>query len=273
MGILEAILLGVIQGLTEFLPVSSSGHLVLTQILLSRAGFNLPAPNAPEMIAFDLIVHVGTLVSIFAVFLPEARRFASGLVRREPMTWKFALLGAAATVVTAAVAFPVKDIIEDQFARPAVVGVCWIVTGVLLYLTTRVRPGDRGIARFGFGHAVAIGLMQAVAVLPGVSRSGSTISAALLLGLDRQLAARFSFFLAVPVILGGAAGEMKDLLDAGLRPDWIVLGTGFVTAAVVGYAGLTWLLVVIRRFKLNWFAYYCWAIAAATLIAVSAGWL
>lgn len=273
MGILEAIVLGIVQGLTEFLPVSSSGHLVIAQTLLERGGAGLPKPDSPEMIAFDLIVHVGTLVSIFAVFFPEAQRFAAGLVRRDRMTWKFALLGVVGTIVTAAVVFPVKDLVEEQFARPAVVGACWIVTGILLFATTRVKPGDRRIEGFSFPRAIGIGLVQAVAVLPGISRSGSTISMALLLGLDRQLAARFSFFLAVPIILVGAAGKMKDLLDEGYRPDWTVLGVGFVTAAVVGYLGLVWLLAAIRRLKLNWFAYYCWAIAAVTLGAVAAGWL
>jgi undecaprenyl-diphosphatase len=273
MGIFEAILLGVIQGLTEFLPVSSDGHLAMAQILLERAGFGLPSPDSAEMLMYDLVVHVGTLTSIFVVFRRDAWRFAAGLLARDRMTWKFALLGAAGTVATAAVAYPVKDIVQEQFARPAVVGVCWIVTGAFLFAATRVRVGRRGIGGFGFGHAILIGLMQAAAIRPGLSRSGTTISTALLLGLERQLAARFSFFLAVPAILGATAGETRDLLAEGLQPDWVPLGVGCVTAAVVGFVGLSCLLEVIRRLKLNWFAYYCWAVAALTLAAVAGGWL
>lgn len=273
MTLFQSVFLGIVQGLTEFLPVSSSGHLAVLQRVFQRFGEDMPDPSSPELIAFDLVVHLGTLVSIFAVFGREGGGFIGNLLKGERSAWRFALLGALATVVTVAIAFPCKDFIEAQFNRPAVVAVGWIITGVLLLLACRVRSTDRDISRFAVWMAVVIGAMQALAVMPGVSRSGATIAAALMLGLQRRLSAQFSFFIAIPAIVGAAVLKLKDLQDHAVHPDWPVLAIGFLTAAVVGYLGLAFLLVQVRKLKLQMFSYYCWTIAAITLVAVAAGWI
>lgn len=271
MTVIQAILLGIVQGLTEFLPVSSSGHLAIGQRILARFGTALPQGNAPSMIAFDLVVHVGTLLPILVVFRRDIRDFVLGVVRLNRYAWRFGLLGAVATLVTGALAFPVKDRITALFAQPLVIAGCWVVTGIILVLCERVPVRRKGLRQFTFLMAGIIGIAQALATLPGISRSGTTIAVALLLGLRRRRAAHFSFLLAFPAILAGAAGEFKDLLEEEVTLEILPLAVGFVTSAVVGWVALRWLLSFLRRARLSLFAYYVWILAAVVLLGTLTG--
>jgi len=271
----HAIVLGVVQGLTEFLPVSSSGHLAVGQMLLQALGSPLPDPDAPSMIAFDLVVHVATLASIVAVLRRELATFVVQLLRLARPAWRFALLGGLATVVTFAVAYPFKDVIEAQFNSRLVIAACWVVTGIVLMLSDRAGRGRRGLGQFAWWIAVLIGLAQAAAVMPGISRSGATIAAAVLLGLRRRWAIWFSLLLAFPAIGGGAALHFRELLAGPaaqteqLAAMWPMLAIGGAAAAIVGYLALQMLVAAARRARLGWFSYYVWALA----IAVTVWWL
>jgi len=261
----QAIVLGLVQGLTEFLPVSSSGHLGVGQAILRRLDAAVWRADAPEMIAFDLAVHLGTLVPIVIVFRRELAGLGRGLVHRSRHAWRFVLLGALATAATFAMAAPVRRTVEDQFGRPLVISLCWLATAAVLIAAEKVPRPRRGLRRFTWPMALAIGATQAVATLPGISRSGSTIGVAMLLGLRRRWAARFSFLLAFPAILGASAGEAWRLgRELNYRPDWAMLGLGLAVAALTGWAALLWLLAAIRRAKLHYFGWYCAAVAALT---------
>ncbi len=267
----QAILLGIVQGFTEFLPISSSGHLAVGQAILGKFDAALPSPDEPTMIAFDLAVHLGTLIPIAIVFRREFARFLRGLRGGSPYAWRFLLLGVLATAVSAVLVYPVKEAVERQFARPLAISCCWLVTaGVLIAAETRRCP-KRGIRSFTWPMATGIGLVQAVATLPGVSRSGSTIAMAMILGLRKRWAVQFSFLLACPAILGASAGEAYRLHKLGYCPQWVVLGLGMIVAAAAGWLALLWLLAALKRTKLHYFGWYCVAIAAVTIALVAVG--
>lgn len=267
---LEAASLGAIQGLTEFLPISSSGHLVIFQHLLGM--------REPEL-TFDIMVHAGTLGAITVVFLQE---IATLLRRGLPGVWRQAAhrqiwLGGPwspermvmwiiiASIPTAIIGVAGKDTFEVWFGSPTVVGAMLIATGVLLFLTRHTARRQHGRPGMHGWQALGIGAVQGIAVIPGISRSGSTISAGLLLGVERQLAATFSFLASVPATVGAVAVALPDLASA--QPaEWTACGIGTLIAFGTGYISLRWLLGVIRRGKLHRFAYYCWAAGALALI-------
>jgi undecaprenyl-diphosphatase len=253
-----AALLGLVQGLTEFLPVSSSGHLVLAQHLL---GFTEP------QLLFDVSVHVGTLAAVVVVFRADLWSMVKGLWDRGPQGRRGRrLLGlvAAGTLPAAAAGILLKDLFESLFAIPAAVGGALILTGCLLMATRYAPPASRSLERTGPGRALAVGVGQALAITPGVSRSGATIAFGLFLGLDRDLAARFSFVLSVPAILGALALQLAEV-DTASPPPLAPLLVGAAAAAASGYAALKLLLKVVRGGRLHWFAWYCWALGLAAL--------
>lgn len=267
----KAILLGAIQGVTEFLPVSSSGHLVITQNLLDLD------PSSPQMLLFDVATHFATLLAVVFVFRGEIKSFARRLARERshlPLAKHFAhrvlALTLFAAFATAAIALPLKDKFESAVEHTWIVGTALLVTGVLLALLKIAGRGHTGWRAFPWWSAVLVGVAQAIAVLPGISRSGATICVARYLGVRREWAAQFSFLIAAPVIFGATLLKLLETLKlpAGALPSdvWSPVLTGSAVALVVGVLALKLLLGAIRRAKLHWFALYCWAIGAAVLL-------
>lgn len=270
---IHAIALGAVQGLTEFLPVSSSGHLVLFQRLFGMKEAEL---------FFDISVHMGTLGAVIIFFRKEISSLLSSLIqagrrmmRREitlKTAWnepelKLALLIVLASVPTAVIGLLFHQISDRLFSSVALVGVTLIVTGILLWGTRRIDSRGRGIPGFTSSNAFAIGVVQGLAILPGISRSGSTIAAGLYLGLERGVAARFSFLLSIPAIIGAQLLSLKDT-GSSLPPVHVTL-MGTLTAFIVGYFSLAMLMYVVNRGRIYLFAPYCWLAGG---IALAAGW-
>jgi undecaprenyl-diphosphatase len=266
----EAIILGAIQGLTEFLPVSSSGHLVLFQ--------NLFGLNEPELL-FDICLHVGTLVAVLVVFYRDILDILTALVRipgrmtsaggfwrlcqTDPAV-RMAFLIVVGSIPTAVIGLLFKNITDRLFGSTAIVGAMLLVTGTLLWLTRRIQSSGRPIGRTTAKDALIIGIVQGLAILPGISRSGSTIATALFLGVDRKLAGRYSFLLSIPAIVGA----LLLGLDAPELATTIPLTTiiaGSLVSAVVGWLALIVLLRVVDRGQLHRFAPYCWLVGLITL--------
>ena len=252
MDLLQAIVLGIVQGLTEFLPVSSSGHLVLVPSVL---GWDDPG------LAFDILLHAGTLVAVFIYFRRDLTRMCLALFTHDPdltVERRLAWLVIAGTIPTVGVALLFDETFERLFMAPGPVGAFLCVTAVVLIVSERLSRRTRhDPSTLSVGQALFIGLAQGAAVLPGISRSGVTIAAGLGTGLDRGQAARFSFLLSVPIIL---AATLKTLLDAfggsaalpGLLPSLL----GFTSAGVTGYLAITGLLAYLRSRSLYVFAAY-----------------
>jgi len=269
---LQAVSLGVVQGLTEFLPISSSGHLVLLQTL-----FGLTEPE----LLFDIGVHVGTLVAVLIYFRSDLMRLVSAAAHfpiqcaRGQTTLKTSyenntdirliLLIIAGTIPTVACGLSLKPFAQRIFSSPLLTGIMLLVTGTLLWATRRIKTGGRGVRRFPLKSALMIGLVQGMAIFPGISRSGSTIAAGLFGGLDRETAARYSFLLAIPAILGAALLQLGDL-GGQHTPGRDILLIGAGTAAVVGYGALRLLVYIVNRGQLHLFAPYCWIIGTITII-------
>ena len=275
----QAILLGVVQGLTEFLPVSSSGHLVLAQQAMGDS-FRF----ADTAVVFDLVLHAGTLLPvlwfyrgdllrILAAFLPGARRQQQDASQTESTVEttnpvrdrQLAYAVVVGTIPTALMGLLLKDLFESLFHSVAAVCTALLVTGGLL-LSTRFtgRTGDAtakpGAVAITLPKALLIGLMQGLAITPGISRSGSTIATALLLGVPRAEAARFSFLLSVPAICGAIVLMLKDGAALDGTPT-VMLVAGFVAAMVVGYLALVMLVALVKQGGLHRFAYYVWPAA------------
>jgi undecaprenyl-diphosphatase len=272
LGYFEAILLGVIQGLTEFLPISSSGHLALTQRWLELQ------PDSPTMLLFDVLVHLGTLAAVLIVFAAPALRFAGRLVRECGSSWtgnrhgwRIVGLAIAATIPTAVIGLVFQDWFESSFGSSVSIGVCLIITGFLLAMLGVVGRGRRGWARFGWAEGVLIGVAQALAILPGISRSGATICMGSYMGWRREWAAQFSFLIAVPAICGGTLLKVLDTfaLPAGQLSQipWGPLITGSFVSLFVGVIALKLLLSAVRRAKLHYFAPYCWVVGVVVLVS------
>jgi len=269
----EAILLGIIQGLTEFLPVSSSGHLVLFQQLFGLKEAEL---------FFDVCVHLGTLLAVIVVFHREIQNIIAALwglislagqketilqqVESDP-NLKMALLIVIGSIPTAVLGLMFHGIADQLFSSSFFTGLMLMVTGLLLWLTRRAKTGDRGTHIEGFSRTKAfiIGIVQGLAIIPGISRSGSTISIGLLLGIDRETAARYSFLLSIPAIVGAGALSLKDGLsqtDLTIRLSLL----GAAAAALVGYGALRVLLSVVKKGRLYMFAPYCWLVGILAIL-------
>lgn len=266
----QAVLLGIVQGLTEFLPISSSGHLVLLQNLL---GF-----REPELL-LDICLHLGTLAAVLVVFrrdirdilatlvhLPRRTRSAGGflpLLREDPQA-RLCLLIVIGSIPTALLGVLFRQFADRIFANVALVGSMLLVTAGLLWFTRRAKPAKRPLKRMRIRDALCIGLAQGMAILPGVSRSGATIATALYLGLERKLAGRFSFLLSIPAIVGALLLEIKSSeLQASATAPGIALGTA--AAALSGYFALLALLRLVEKGKIQYFAPYCALLGGAAL--------
>lgn len=262
MSIPEALVLGIVQGLTEFLPVSSSGHLVVGQALL---GIELPG------VAFEVAVHFATLVSVLVAYRRRVGALMRGSVRLDLRTWRYLGLIAVANIPAAAVYFLLGDVVETAFETPAAAGMAFLVTGGVLWSargavrrgTPDVRgpfPGARGL-----GVAMLIGVAQAFALFPGISRSGSTVVAALWLGVESDDAAEFSFLMSVPAILGAALIQLVDGRAAASALGAAPLVFGAVAAAATGLVAIRIFLAALRARSFHRFALYPWVLGVLFL--------
>lgn len=280
LGYLDSILLGVLQGLTEFLPISSSAHLALTQ-----RWFGLD-PDTPALLLFDVLVHIGTLIAVLIVFRRPIARFAQAVVRnlqntpstrppqphlaRGKAASRILWLTVVASVPTAVIGLAFKDMFESAFDKPIWIGICLLITGFMLAGLAWLPRGRRGWRDFRWWQAALVGVAQAGAILPGISRSGATISAASYLGLRRRWAAEFSFLIAAPAIVGGTLLKLGDTLALPSEQfdviPWGPLVLGSLASLVVGVMALELLLAAVRRAKLHYFAPYCWALGLIVLL-------
>ena len=264
-------ILGFLQGVTEFLPVSSSGHLVVYQQLFGLSGPGGPGGPAETRLLFEVMVHLGTLIAVLVVFRSDIAALATGALRaatghaggdKGPL--RLLLLLVVGSVPAAVFGLGWKDELEHLFSAPLYVGFAFLLTGTVLWLSRYPGRPVRDLGRTTWIDALLIGLGQALALVPGVSRSGTTISVALLLGLDRRLAARYSFLLAVPAILGAVVVQAGDA--GGIPADqWTAVAAGTIMAAVSGYVALKLLLRIVVAGNLSRFSYYCWGIGLLTL--------
>ena len=247
----DAFLLGIVQGATEFLPVSSSGHLVIVQSLLS---VNV------EGVAFEVIVHLGTLVSILLVYFSRINELTVGVLRNDRRSLSYAGLLFVATIPAGLIGILAKEPIELLFDAPAVPGIALLVTGVVLW-SSRSAIGRQRVTRPTLTAAFLIGVAQACALIPGISRSGATVVAAMWLGMEAREAAAFSFLMAVPVIAGATMLQIPDLVGPGQEGLSIsLLAISGITAGVTGVLAIRTFVGVLARRSFHFFAPYCWTV-------------
>lgn len=247
---MKYIALGIIQGLTEFLPVSSSGHLVIFQSFF----------QVPHSIAFDVIVHLATALAVIVYFWRDILELFTS---KRKMLW----LIAVGTVLTGIIGLGFKDFFESLFSSVLAVGGFLILTGVVIILGEWLGKGKRGLKEMNIWDAVIIGLAQGCAIAPGLSRSGTTISASLGRNLDRTLAARFSFLLSVPAILGAGVVQSKTIIKAGTIGIGVwPLVLGFIAAAISGWIAIKIFMNIIQRMSIRVFAYYCFGLGTVVLL-------
>lgn len=259
MSLLEAIILGIIQGLTEFLPVSSSGHLELVKTI---QGQELSGGSSMMM---TVVLHFATALSTVVVFRKDILKIFKGLLQfklNDDFLFSVKIILSMIPAVIVGVLY--DDIIESFFGgQVLLVGLMLIVTGLLLFLADRAKNTVKDVSTI---NAVIIGLAQAIAILPGISRSGATISTSVLLGVDREKAARFSFLMVVPLIFGKMA---KDLFSSEFTTDDVsmtVISAGFIAAFITGIIACTWMISLVKKSKLSYFSYYCFVVG---LVAIS----
>jgi len=250
---LDAIVLGILQGLTEFLPISSSGHLVLAEEILK-----VKQPG----VSFELLLHLGTLLAVFIFFRARIMQLIRALfdssMKRERAVIGYLIIG---TVPAGLVGVLFEDFFDRAFSNPAMTAAMLIVTGLFLLSTRFVAKRANHVQ---LPTAIIMGLGQACAIMPGISRSGSTIVAGMLSGVDPSEAAEFSFLLAIPAILGAVVLKMKEManIDPALMGQYAV---GAIASFIFGLAAVYLLLAIIRKGKLDYFAYYCFAVGAVGL--------
>lgn len=250
MDIIDAIILGIIQGLTEFLPVSSSGHLELGKAILG-------ANSIPEeSLLFTVVLHFATALSTIVIFRKDVLEIIKGIFQfKWNEEFQFAVKIVISMIPAALIGFFLEDFMEVFFdGAILIVGIMLIITAVLLYLADMAKTTAKGVS---FRSAFVIGMAQAVAMLPGISRSGATISTAVILGIDKTKSARFSFLMVVPLIFGKVA---KDLLSGDINFESAqmgAMGAGFIAAFLAGLIACTWMIQLVRKSKLTYFAIYC----------------
>ena len=272
MDIIQAIIIGTVQGLTEFLPVSSSAHLVFVPYLL----------GAESSLAFDTLLHIGTLVAVVAYFwndiLHMIKSFISSLMDlsrgrfrkglQEDQFKKLAWMIIIGSIPAGLAGILLKDFFEGLFNNIPAVGFFLIITGILLYaseMVSRKISNKSGVSEMNVKNSLIVGVAQACSIAPGISRSGATISAGLFLGMERELAARFSFLLSIPAILGAALVQIKDISSLFDISTGAVIA-GFIAAIITGYLAIKIVLKLITERNLLIFAYYCWIIGPLAII-------
>ena len=271
MSLLTSILLGLIQGVAEFLPISSSGHLAIAGHFLGQAGI----AEVPGF--FDVLLHLGTLVAVFVAYCKEIRdmivEFFAGIrdIARHstptpvPPARRMILLLVVGTLPLFAV-LPVKDLVEGLSDNIYFVGGALVVTGFLLFASDRIKKGRKTEKTATLVDVLLVGVAQAIATCPGISRSGTTITVGCFVGFDRKFAVRYSFLMSIPAILGANVLSIGDALKTAVWADVPVYLVGVAVSAVVGYLCIRLLRMIADKGRFGWFAYYCWAAGALTLI-------
>lgn len=272
MKLYEAILLGVIQGLAEFLPISSSGHLSVFQHF-----FGMTA-DASDNLFFDVLLHLGTLAAVFVAYWGEIKAmilefFTMIGLRKLPRGQKpdrlsrrlifFIILATLPLVLV----LPVKDSVDGLYGNTFFIGFAFLLTGTLLFLSDRMTRGNKDLKSSTMVDVLLVGCAQAVAVVPGLSRSGSTVAAGLARGFSREFAVKFSFLLSIPAVLGANLLSLIDAIQVGI--DWSLMPmyiAGVLTAAVSGYLAIRLLKFITQRGSFGGFCYYCWGAGLVTLI-------
>jgi len=258
MEIINAIILGIIQGLTEFLPVSSSGHLEIAKAILGENKVG------EESLLMTVVLHFATALSTIIIFRKDILEILNGLLQfKNNDSFWFSLKIVLSMIPAALVGVFFNDEIEALFGGAlTLVGSMLLVTGLLLFLADKAKASAKKV---GIKHAILIGISQAIAILPGISRSGATISTAVLLGIDKEKAARFSFLMVVPLIFGKMA---KDILSGDIQYEtttFISLLVGFIFAFLTGMIACKWMIKLVKSSQLKYFAYYCFAIGGIVI--------
>ena len=275
MNVLSSIFLGLVQGVAEFLPISSSGHLSLFQYF-----FGLASPE--ETLFFDVLLHLGTLIAVFVYYwrdivalCKEFVRLVSCLFSKEkrrqmkrlPPKGRLILMIVVGTLPLFVI-LPIKGLVEGLYGNATFVGFALLATGCLLYFSDRMKRGKKGPKSATMLDALLVGVGQAIAVVPGLSRSGSTISVGMMRGFHRRFAVRFSFLLSIPAVLGAnilsIGGAVQQGIDVAQLPAYIV---GTIVAAVSGFFAIRLVNMLADKGKFGNFAYYCWGIGAAAVVA------
>lgn len=271
MSILSAVFQAIVQGLTEFLPVSSSGHLALIQYFLG-----VEAENATFLSA---VMHLGTLVAVFIAFRKTIINLIfefgylivdifKGKFRAKTMNqYRRMIILLITATLPLLVILPFKDGYDSLIRRGglAFTGLCFIITSVVLYISDRCSRGTKTIKTMRYRDAIAIGIAQGIAVLPGISRSGSTVAASMIFGLSKKSAVQFSFILGIPAILGGGILELTDVIGTGVKLEILPILIGFVVSAITGLFAIKMISWLIKTDKFKIFAYYTMAIGAVTI--------
>lgn len=286
MSVLESILLGIVQGLTEFLPVSSSGHLAIIQ--------NFFHIDTGSSILFDILLHIGTLLVVFIVYWKDIWKLIveavhmlgdvfsnlgtffknKGAKNKRPYKRivrtnyrKFVVLLILSTIPTAIMGVLGQKLITNASQTLLVPGICLLITGVLLLISDRAKNCNKIPKDISYGQGVIVGVAQGFATLPGLSRSGTTITACLLCGFDRKFAVKYSFILSIPAILGAAILEIKDVGQEVITQGMVgTYAAGMIAAALVGYICIRTMLVVVRNKKFKYFAFYCFAVGIISIV-------
>ena len=253
MSFLEAVILGLVQGLTEFLPISSSGHLEIAKFLLGDDSLG------QQSLLMTVTLHAATALATLVVYRKDVGKITSGAVKgnREDVSylWKIGL----SMIPAACVGLFFEHEIEQLFDQDMrFIAMMLVITGLLLLICEWIRTGQRQVTT---RHALVIGLAQAIAILPGISRSGATISTALMLGNNKEDAARFSFLMVIPLIFGKMIKEWLDGDFSGDQVELVTLFTGFLVAFLVGWLACKWIIAIVRARKLRYFSFYCFLVA------------
>lgn len=266
MSYLKGIILGIVQGLTEFLPVSSSGHLALLQQVFKV--------DTDMVLLFTVLLHVGTLVSVFIVYWRDIKDLVielvltiqdlvnkKGLRLDERPVRRLGLMIIVASIPTAIMGIAFGDFFDSLYKSIIPIGVGLIFTGVLLYITEKVPTGHTGMDKINYRNAIFIGLIQGVAICPGISRSGSTLFGSLMCRLDREFAVKFVFLISIPSILGSAILEVPKALSEGLPVGSLgPILAGMLAASISGYIAIKTMIKIVSKKKLTYFSYYVWIV-------------
>ena len=275
MNIIQAIILGIVQGLTEFLPVSSSGHLAIIQ--------NLFHINTDGGLLFDVLLHIGTLIAIFLVFWKDIvklvieffgiigdffRRFSDpDLIVLSSAYRKFVLLIIVSTIPTGILGYVGRHFVAYASSTLIIPGIGLIITAILLFICDRIGDGRNGIKKISYLNAFEIGMAQGVATIPGISRSGATISVGLILGIKKETAVKYSFIMSIPAVIGAAVLEIKDAGGTTVTVSTVVAYVvGMIVSAVVGYFAIRFMIGVVRRKRYIYFSIYCMVMGLVAII-------
>ena len=269
---LEAIILGLVQGLTEFLPVSSSGHLTILQHLFEI--------NGDKVVLFTILLHVGTLFSVTFMYFKDLKELVielfltikdlltgKGLKLKERPVRKLGVMIVVTTLVTGVIGIAFEDVFVSFYKSLVPVSIGLIITGILLWISESIKPGKRNIENLNFRNAIYIGVMQGIAICPGISRSGATLVGGLTTKLDRAFAVKYAFLISFPAILGSAVMEINELFDAAIAPSsYGPIIIGMLVAAISGIFAIKAMIAIVSKYSLKYFSVYVWLVAIFLII-------